>query len=165
MEQEQFIQDVLPLREPLLAYAKRMQGGEEDAEDVVQEVYMKLWDMRRELPRYRSIRALALQMTKHLCINRLRLRERYGEALEEWMREGESLSPHKQLEQKDQMEHLGRMIESLPAVQQAVLRMKHLDGLEVEEIAQLTGSAPEAIRANLSRARKKVKAFFFKIER
>ena len=50
-------------------------------------------------------------------------------------------------------------------MQQAVLRMKHLDGLEVGEIAELPGSTPEAVRMNLSRARRRVKEMFMKTER
>jgi RNA polymerase sigma-70 factor (ECF subfamily) len=42
--------------------------------------------------------------------------------------------------------------------------MKHIDGFEVEEIASITGSNPEAVRMNLSRARKKVKELFFKMQ-
>ena len=44
------------------------------------------------------------------------------------------------------------------------LRMKHVDGFEVEEIAGLTGSTPEAVRMNLSRARKRVREQFFKMQ-
>jgi RNA polymerase sigma-70 factor (ECF subfamily) len=164
MEQEQFIREVVPLRESLVAYARRMQGGKEDAEDVVQEVLLKLWFMRRELLQYRSIRALAIQMTKHLCINRLRVCERYEDEPKEWMTAGEAASPHLQLEQKDQVAHLTRIIDRLPGLQQAVLRMRHIDGLETEEIAQITGCTSEAIRANLSRARKKVKELFFRLD-
>ncbi|MDR2810528.1 MAG: RNA polymerase sigma factor [Tannerellaceae bacterium] len=165
MEQEQFIREIVPLRESLLVYAGRlMQGGEEDAEDVVQEVLLKLWDMRRELLRYENIRGLAFRITKHLCINRLKVRERYEEAPKEWITTGEVASPYRLLEQKDQVEHLGQIIDRLPALQQAVLKMKHIDGLEVEEITRITGCTAEAIRANLSRARKKVKELFFSLD-
>ena len=43
---------------------------------------------------------------------------------------------------------------TLPDMQQAVLRMKHIDGLETAEIAHITGCTEEAVRQNLSRARK-----------
>ena len=42
-----------------------------------------------------------------------------------------------------------RLINKLPGLQQTILRMKHVDGFEVEEIAGLTGSTPEAVRMNL----------------
>ena len=69
-----------------------------------------------------------------------------------------------QLEQKDSLEHVMRLINKLPGLQQTILRMKHVDGFEVEEIAGLTGSTPEAVRMNLSRARKRVREQFFKMQ-
>ena len=57
---------------------------------------------------------------------------------------------------------LMEMIARLPDLQQAVLRMKHVEGFEVEEIAQLTGTNPVAVRTNLSRARKKIREQFLK---
>jgi RNA polymerase sigma-70 factor (ECF subfamily) len=166
MEQEQFIREIVPLRKSLLTYAGRhIQGGEDEAEDVVQEVLLKLWDMRCELLRYENIPGLAFRITKHLCINRLKVRERYGQAPNEWIAGGETDSPYRRLEQKDQVEHLGQIIDRLPPLQQAVLRMRHMDGLEVEEIAGITGCRADAIRANLSRARKKVKELFFSLDK
>ena len=61
---------------------------------------------------------------------------------------------------KEQMEELLALIGTLPDLQQAILRMKHVEGFEVEEIARLTGSNPVAVRTNLSRARKKVREQF-----
>ena len=52
------------------------------------------------------------------------------------------------------------IIASLPSVQQAVIRMKHIEGLEVGEIARITGSTPGAIRVALSRARQSIKDIF-----
>lgn len=51
-------------------------------------------------------------------------------------------------------------IESLPEMEQAVLRMKHIDGMETPDIAALVGSNPAAVRTALSRARKKVRDIY-----
>ena len=74
-------------------------------------------------------------------------------------------SPHTALEEKDSLAHVSQIIARLPGLQQAILKMKHIEGLEIEEIAAITGSSPVAVRMNLSRARKKVKDLFFKINR
>jgi len=164
MGQDQFKQEVVPLRRQLLFYAQRLLGETEDAEDVIQEVYLKLWYMRSELNTYNSIPALSVKITKHLCLNRLKeqlckQKEPYSFAVV-----SEELTPDLELEQKDQISHVMRIIDNLPGLQQSILRMKHVDGFEVEEIAELTGSTPEAVRMNLSRARKKVKEQFFKMQ-
>ena len=69
-------------------------------------------------------------------------------------------SPERILIKEERMEELLALISTLPNFQQAILRMKHIEGFEVEEIARLTGSTPVAVRTNLSRARKKVREQF-----
>ena len=163
MEQEQFKQIAIPLRKQLLQYSRRFLENPEDAEDIVKEVLMKLWCMRKELDRYDSVPALAVQITKNLCLNRIKVLQRQTEQTEHLTLESNIPTPYTQLEQKDTVTHVLKIIDRLPDLQQAVLRMKHIDGFEIEEIAGITGSSPEAVRMNLSRARKKVKDLFFKI--
>ncbi|MCL1932708.1 MAG: RNA polymerase sigma factor [Candidatus Azobacteroides sp.] len=162
MEQAQFKKEVLPLRERLILYAERLLENKSDAEDIIQEVFFKLWSMRDELSNYKSVDALSITMTKHLCLNRLKANKREREDLNGIVLMDDNLSPDEQLEQKDSVTQVIRIIDRLPGLQQAILRMKHIEGLEIDEIAALTGSAPEAVRMNLSRARKKVKELFFK---
>ena len=162
MEQAQFKKEVLPLRERLLSYAERLLENKSDAEDVTQEVFLKLWHKRNDLGNYASIDALSVTMTKHLCLNRLKINQREREDLDGLVLIDANLSPVEELEQKDSITKVERIIDQLPDLQQAVLRMKHIDGMEIDEIADLTGSTPEAIRMNLSRARRKVKEIFFK---
>jgi len=162
MEQTQFKKEILPSRERLVLYAERLLENKSDAEDIIQEVFLKLWLMRDELDGYDSVEALSVTMTKHLCLNRLKINQREREDVTGVVIIDENLSPDEQLEQKDSVAHVMRIIDRLPGLQQAVLRMKHIEGLEIDEIAALTGSAPEAVRMNLSRARKKVKELFFK---
>jgi len=162
MEQTQFKKEILPLRERLTSYAERLLENKSDTEDIIQEVFLKLWCMHDELANYTSVEALSVTITKHLCLNRLKVNQREREDLDGLVLIDENLSPAERLEQKDSVAQVMRIIDQLPGLQQAVLRMKHIDGMEIEEIAALTGSAPEAIRMNLSRARKKVKEIFFK---
>jgi RNA polymerase sigma factor, sigma-70 family len=162
MKQEQFKNMVVPLRPKLLHYAKRIVENDDEAEDVVQEVFLKLWFMRDELDNYNSIPALSMTMTKNLSINILRFRQKTRADLLEATLIYDSPSPHHKLEEKDEVDKLMKIIDTLPNLQQSILRMKHIDGLETEEIAQLTGSTHEAIRVNLSRARKRVRELFLK---
>lgn len=163
MEQEQFKIEVVPLRGKLSGCACRLLDDPQDVEDVVQEVFLKMWYIREELDRYESVEALAVQITKHLCLNRLRAFRYRQEKLSDSAVITADDNPYVALEQKDSVSQVMHIMELLPGLQQTILRMKHVDGFEVKEIAELTGSSPEAVRVNLSRARKKVKELFLKM--
>lgn len=165
MEKDQFIIRVLPLKEQLLRYARRFTGCEEEARDTVQEVFVKLWTIRSELHKYDSLGALSMHITRNLCLNALK-REKRKRSFADWFsRSGAVPAEESRLEVKDEYAHVLRIVDRLPGLQQSILRMKYIDELEVEEIAQLTGSSPEAIWMNLSRARKKVRELFNKSEK
>lgn len=147
---------MLPLREKLVGYAFHLLGSREEAEDVVQELYLKLWRMRDNLDCYHSVEALAMHITKNLSLTRLKQQQSREEvALDEEYDTHCSAPPAG--EGASEMEYMMQLMHSLPPIQQHVLMMRHVDGLEVKEIAGITGATPENIRVNLSRARKKMR--------
>lgn len=163
MNPEQFKAEVLPLRSKLFHIARRILEEEQDSEDTVQEVYLKLWSMRDSLERYDNLNAFATTVTKNLCIDRLRVRGRLDSLNDEVVKHAGTDNPYLQLERKNTEEVLHAIIERLPTLQKTIIRMKDIEDYEVEEIAEITGSQVEAIRMNLSRARKKVREEYLKI--
>jgi len=165
MNAQQFKQEVAPLRGNLLHIATKMLENDNDAEDMVQEVFLKLWYMRDTLHRYDSIPAFAVTMIKNLCIDRLRVRGR--EVALEYDNELRATpdNPYLQLERMNTEQLLKKIIDSLPPLQKAIITMKDIDEYEVEEIAEVTGAQPEAVRVNLSRARKKVREEYIRLSR
>jgi len=162
MKQEEFKKEIVPLREKLLFYAQRILQTQEDAEDVVQEVMLKLWHIRKELDKYNNVAALAVTITKNLCLNRLKSFREYDNDMDKVAAEyGEPL-PDSLLEQQEDVMMVMTILDSLPDLQQTILRMKHIEGLEIEEITELTGASSGAIRVHLSRGRKRIKELFFK---
>ena len=162
MQQEQFRQEIVPLRGQLLTLAGRLLGDPDEAEDTVQETFLKLWHMREQLAEVRNIPGLAVRITQNSCLNRIKVRQRIWDKGTD--PPADTADPHRRLEARDSLDRTMRIIDTLPDLQQAILRMKHLDGLEVEEIAALTGGTPESVRMNLSRARRRVKEIFMKTE-
>ena len=160
MELKQFKIDVLPLREKLLNYARKLTEDPSDAEDAVQEVMLKLWNMRQRLDEYRSIEALAMTMTHHLCMDIWRARRPDGLSLDQVQASSQSATPERLLEEKDEFRLMREIIDSLPSLQRTIIQMKDVQEYETDEIAEITGCNPEAIRSNLSRARKKVRDIY-----
>ena len=85
MELKQFKITVVPLRDKLLNYARRMTDDPSDAEDAVQEVMLKLWNLRQKLDEYRSIEAVAMTMTHHLCMDMWRAKRPDTLSLDRWI--------------------------------------------------------------------------------
>lgn len=163
MEREQFEIEVLPLRPQLLSLARCILADTtSDEDDVVQETMLKLWLMRDRLDRYQSVRAIAFVITRHLCYNMAKAKRNANVALDEACYIAAEQTPEEAFLLQEENEQLLSLIASLPDTQKAILQMKHIDGLEVDEIARITGSSPDSIRMNLSRARKKIKELFSK---
>ncbi len=165
MEKQQFEIEAQRMRPTLLRLAVRYMEDTDEAEDIIQDVLLKLWFLRANLDRYRSVDALAMVITKHLCINQLRKSKAEFVDLEQSIGMDSGEAADKPLLESEEMEEVLQAITTLPDLQQAVLRMKHIEGFEVEEIARLTGSTPIAVRTNLSRARKRIREQFIRKER
>jgi RNA polymerase sigma-70 factor, ECF subfamily len=162
MNPERFKTEVVPLRDKLFYIALKMLEEQQDAEDAVQEAFLKLWHIRDSLDKYDSIPAFATTVTKNICLDKLRVRGRETSLDEEMYRQAGPDNPHLQLERKNSDEIIRLIIDKLPPLQQAIIKMKDIEEYEVEQIAEITGTQIEAVRMNLSRARKKVREEYLK---
>lgn len=161
MELNQFKITILPLRDKLVGYAQRLTEDHSDAEDVVQEAMLKLWNIRDQLHEYRSIEALAVKITHNLCMDAWRKKRTKVISIDQVTITNQStMTPDRLLEEKDEMRLMCEIVASLPPLQQTILRMKDIEEYETTEIAEITGCSAEAIRSNLSRARKKVRDIY-----
>lgn len=165
MELETFKITVLPLREKLFGQAFRLTGEKADAEDIVQDAFLRLWHIREKLDGYDSVEALAMQITRNLAIDYLRTRHDEVPLQNPVFETCHTKDPAEEYENRDAARQIRRIIETLPSLQQTIIRMKDIECYEVPEIAEITGSQIEAVRMNLSRARKKVRDEFLKINR
>jgi RNA polymerase sigma-70 factor, ECF subfamily len=162
MNAEIFLAVVLPMREKLIRTARRMLEDEADSEDAVQEVFLKLWQIREKLDQFDSLEAFATTMIKNCCIDTIRKRNRL-EPIDDSLYRQAGSDEIRHLENRSNEELIRQIVEQLPNLQKSILTMKDMDGYELDEIAQITGSSNEAVRVNLSRARKKVREEFVRL--
>ena len=162
MSQERFKAEILPIRQKLFHIAKQILVEDEEAEDAIQEVLLKLWHTRKSLNQYDNLAAFATTVTKNHCLDRLKVKNRTELINETHNDRTSNDNPYLSLEQKNTVEVLHKIIENLPTLQQAIIKMKDIEEYEVDEIAEIIGTKVEAVRVNLSRARKKVREEYIK---
>jgi RNA polymerase sigma-70 factor (ECF subfamily) len=151
---------VVALRPSLLAVARRITRNLQDAEDAVQDACLKIWHFRDRFDRYDSVEAYSTAMVKNLSIDKIRGRKPVSDETELLGRETEERLPDSLLEEKEEREAVRRIIEMLPPLQRSILQMKDIEGYETGEISDITGMAAEAVRNNLSRARKRIRDLY-----
>jgi RNA polymerase sigma factor (sigma-70 family) len=140
----------------LYGLAFRILRNQEEAEDVVQEIFIKLWKMGDKLDEYRSTDALAIAMTKNYCIDLLRKQKHLysGDFSAADFQNFAAPSPQEQLENNESGEILNKIIEGLPETYRDVIKLKEIEGDSYEEIAEKTDQNINTLRVTLSRARK-----------
>ncbi|MDR2804694.1 MAG: sigma-70 family RNA polymerase sigma factor [Dysgonamonadaceae bacterium] len=153
---EQFKLNIISQRQKLFFTAFRFMQNEEDAEDAVQETLLRLWSMRQELDTVVNPGAFAMQTVKNICIDRIRTRKEQVD-IENFSVGSDTDTPYLQAERNDTVAIVRQIIEHLPELQKIIIRMRDIEGYELQEIADLIQTQVSAVSMNLSRARKKVR--------
>lgn len=147
----------LPLSDRFYRVAYHILESQEDAEDAVQELYLKLIKTPDKFSDIQNPAAYGITILRNICIDIIRRREqRRSEELHEYMIADVS-SPDKAAAEKDKLRILIHEIDKLPQKQSIVLKMRTLEGLEYDEISQRTGLSQVNIRVLISVARKTLK--------
>jgi len=162
MTVETFKIEVLPVKHKLYRLAKRLLNNVPEAEDAVQETFLRLWTKKDALKEYRSIEAFALTITKNLCLDRMKSKGyKTDELTENHEKMGES-NPHTKLELTESFEKIQLIIQSLPEQQRMIIHLRDIEEYDLDEIAEIMELNMNTIRVNLSRARKKVREMLTK---
>ena len=155
MTRQEFITGYLPLTEALYRVAYYILEDSDDAEDAVQDLFLKLWTSGAS-GTVGNPKAYCIAMMKNLCIDRLRREKKlYGEPLPEKLPCNDDIV--RDIEARETLERISRCMESLSESQRNVLKMKVFEDLSYEEISQRTGMNIFTLRVLLSQARRKLK--------
>jgi len=152
MDRNAFEQQARSWREKALDVSLSCGAGRDEAEDIAQDVMLRLWQMHDELDRYDSVKALAALMARHLLRNHQRRRQ--PETLDEATIVNITTSPHDMLEMKENDEWLIKRLQELPTTQRTLLFMRQVERRSHEEIARLLGIEITSVSTLLARARR-----------
>ncbi len=147
----------LPLSATMYRTAYSLLGNQQDAEDAVQEAFIRLWQKRDRLPVNKDLGAYCQTLVRNLCIDEMR-RGRLAEAdtTAENLRVAGETSASSALETKEAVEQVEHAIHTLPENQQRVVELHLMHDRSLSEIEQETGFSPVNVRVLLSRGKKKL---------
>jgi RNA polymerase sigma-70 factor (ECF subfamily) len=155
MDAKEFKQRYYPFHPKLYRVAYALLHHAEDAEDILQETYCKLWLKRDELTGIRQPEAFCVTLVKNLCMDFLRASgDRKNSEPGETPVIPFEVTPESELESREQVEHIESLINRLPEKQRIVIQMRGLGDCSLEEIEAATGESAANVRVLLSRARK-----------
>lgn len=156
-----FSNDVLPLKNELYRLALRITLHREEAEDVVQETLIKVWNRRESWQNIESIEAYALTVCRNMAIDRLRKKDNQHDTLDENIAQSHTdnaLSPYEKMQQRDRIRIVRDIIDALPEKQKSCMQLRDIEGKSYKEIAQTLGISEEQVKINIYRARQTVKS-------
>lgn len=143
-----------------------MLQNQEDAEDALQEIYMKLWNKKEIIGDLRSPEAYAMKIMKNFCLDKLKSRKnKHMVEIREHEIERENFTPFSMVSFDNLKELMLKLFSTLPEQQRMIIHMRDIEQYSYEEIEEVTGMNVNAIRVNLSRARKNVKGSYLKIRK
>ena len=156
MTPERFTQDYLPLKDDLYRVAFYILESCPDAEDAVQDLYLKLWDARDALDTIRAPKAYCISLLRNICIDRLRRYRPEGEEKIPQRAADDSLQDER-MSERQKIDAAIKQMSSLSDSERIVLKLKVFDDLSYEEIQKRTGLSQLSMRVHLSNARRKIR--------
>ncbi|MCK5209196.1 MAG: sigma-70 family RNA polymerase sigma factor, partial [Cyclobacteriaceae bacterium] len=158
MEIKAFKKELMPVKDKLFRLAKTMLQNHEDAEDALQEVYMKFWGNKDIIVDLKSPEAYAMKVMKNFCLDKIKSRKnKHMVEIKESEIGRENFTPFSMVSFENLKDLMLKLFSTLPEQQRMIIHMRDIEHYSYEEIEEVIGMNVNAIRVNLSRARKSVK--------
>jgi len=167
MKTVSFRNDILPLKNVLYRLALRITLNREEAEDVVQDTLIRVWNKRDDWQEMDSIEAYSLTVCRNLSLDKVRRSSNKDASLEDNAINpaDTASSPYERMVQKDRVQTVKNIVDSLPERQRSCLQLRDFEGKPYKEIAEILGITEEQVKVNIFRARKTVKQKYIEVDR
>jgi RNA polymerase sigma-70 factor (ECF subfamily) len=159
MTQEAFVSLLKSLQERLFRTAYRMLHSEEDAKDVLQDVFMKLWSRREDLEKCKNVEAWCLTVTRNTVLDKIKHKKyRASDVLSTVNENSETLAVSgTSLDTKDIADKTRAIINQLPEKQRSLIHLRDIEGLTYDMIADVMEMSISKVKIGLYRARKSIR--------
>jgi RNA polymerase sigma-70 factor (ECF subfamily) len=169
MKKFSFQNNVLPLKNELYRLALRITLNPAEAEDVVQDTMIKVWNRREQWEQIESMEAFCLTICRNLALDKNKRQENWNQSLDEDVYEAPdksySSNPEEQAMQQDRITLIRKLIDSLPEKQRSVMQLRDVEGKTYKEIAAIMEISEEQVKINIYRARQNIKQKYLETEK
>lgn len=170
MKKISFRNDVLPLKNELFRLALRITLNKAEAEDIVQETMIKVWNRRDTWDAIDSIEAFCLTICRNMALDKVKAAANRNVTID-GDKESEipadrsyASNPEEQAVQRDKVAVVRRIIDGLPEKQRSVMQLRDFEGKSYRDIATIMGISEEQVKVNIFRARQTIKQRFIETE-
>lgn len=163
MKKSSFQTDVLPLKDKLFRLALRITLNPAEAEDVVQDTMLRVWNRREQWEQLDSIEAFCFTICRNLSLDKVRRMSRREQTLDEGYAPADhsyTSNPEEQAVQRDRVKLVRQLVNRLPEKQRTVMQLRDIEGKSYRDIAEIMGITEEQVKVNIFRARQTIKKEF-----
>lgn len=162
MNKISFRNDILPLKDKLYRLALRITLNARDAEDIVQDTLIKVWNRRDRWDELDSIEAFSLTVCRNLALDSIKRKGHNNPSIEDAHADRPDLTanPYEEMLHNDRVKLVRDIINALPEKQKTSMQLREFEGKSYREIAQIMEVTEEQVKINIFRARQAIKQKF-----
>ena len=166
MKKVSFQNDVLPLKNQIFRLALRITLNREEAEDIVQDTLMKLWDRRDAWDQIDNLEAFSYTICRNLALDRLKKLDNNNQSLDAAPveRPDTAYTPSEKTIQQNRVDIVRKLVDSLPEKQRSCMQLLDFEGKTYKEIAQALQISEDQVKVNIHRGRQTLREKFQEID-
>lgn len=149
---------VLPFKDKLYRFALNIVSDTYDAEDIMQELMIKIWKRWEQFQEIENQEAWCMTVTRNMAIDKVRSRKAPMQDIDTVHTISDSeATPDKAMEKSERMGFIMKILNELPDKQRTIVHLRDIEGYTYQEIADITETTLDFVKVSLHRARKTMK--------
>lgn len=161
-----FRHELLPLKDKMFRLALRITLNRAEAEDVTQDILLRVWEQRESLGELRSLEAYVLTAVRNLALDRVAKTDNANVSLDDVQTDAfdSAPCPDEDMEQQESLKRVREIMSDLPEAQRTALQLREIEGHSYRETADIMNVSEANVKVLIFRARQAVKNQIDKIE-